>query len=345
MFGEQSDNWLPENRARIEEALSRLSGRMEERCAVFDFDNTCVFRDIGQAFFRLQLRDLRFRLAPEALEALLPECAAEVDGRPWNTLRTALLDHYRVLRPLIRRGDGTEARKHPAAAPFMALFLRLVQAGRGLPELGPGFAIALSAKAQAGFTLAELRRQCAHTLDVVRAEPLSADAFTAELPAPLGTVRAEYATGLRPFPEMRDLMRLFQEHGLCCRIVSASGEWLVRTAAPLLGFPLAPEDIFGVRLRLGPDELVLPEDADDYPLPFRAGKCAIIDRCIRSRPWFVAGDAETDYEMLTRPEPVLRLLINRKSGGLLASLHQRPDVLVQGLDQCRGCFRPSRESI
>ncbi len=49
--------------------------------------------------------------------------------------------------------------------------------------------------------------------------------------------------------------------------------------------------------------------------------------------------------MLTRPEPAIRLLINRRQSGLIASLYPRPDILLQGIDQSAGCFRPSSETV
>ena len=55
-------NWLPGNYARIQAALAALPPPAERGlalAAVFDFDNTCVFRDIGQALFRVQMLHLR----------------------------------------------------------------------------------------------------------------------------------------------------------------------------------------------------------------------------------------------------------------------------------------------
>ena len=83
----------------------------------------------------------------------------------------------------------------------------------------------------------------------------------------------------------------------------------------------------------------------DYPLTYREGKNEIIDRFISARPWFVAGDADTDYDMLTRPGVSIRLLINRNLSGLIAELYDRPDILLQGIDQSSGSFRPSSETL
>ena len=341
-------NWCPENYARIREALGCLPEGGGPLAAVFDFDNTCVFRDIGQAVFRAQLADLRFRIAPETLAALIPENGPDGDpaleGRPWTGLRAAALEHYRTLWPYIQTGRIAEAQATPAYPAFTALLYWLAASARRSEALGPRYVLGLLARLQAGHRLSELREFCADVLNRALAEPLAEAEFAARLPEPLGVIAAAYPTGFAPFADMRDLMRVLQARGVACSVVSASSEWLVRTAAPLLGFPLAPDHIFGVRANMAGD-LVLPEDAPDYPITWRAGKNEVIDRFIRRRPWLVAGDADTDYDMLTRPDAELRLVINRRLGGRIAELYRRPDILVQGIDLERGCFCPSRETV
>ncbi|MCL1979892.1 MAG: hypothetical protein FWG62_02315, partial [Proteobacteria bacterium] len=98
-----------------------------------------------------------------------------------------------------------------------------------------------------------------------------------------------------------------------------------------------------VRLDMG--EVVTISDPLDYPVTYREGKTEIIRRWIDARPVLVAGDADTDYEMLTLPEVDIRLLLNRQQPGLIASLYEDQQVLVQGLDLTTGRFRPARESI
>ncbi len=343
-------NWRPENYARIQEALARLAAGQRGAgtralCAVFDFDNTCIFRDIGQAVFRVQLLELRYRISPETLALLIPAEGEAMAGRPWGLLRGSILEHYQKLWPLIQAGKQAEAKASPAYQPFVALFYWLVANARSASNLGPRYVLSLLAKLQAGHTLQELHAMCLRILDQVRQEPLADKTLQVQLPEPLGVISTSYPTGLRPFNEMQALMRLFQSHGLRCCVVSASSEWLVQSTAPVLGFPLEPADIFGVRTQMGAGDLVLPEAAADYPLTYRAGKNEIIDHFIKASPWFVAGDAVTDYDMLTRPGATLRLLINRNLSGLIAELYHRPDILLQGVDQRSGSFRPSSETL
>jgi len=73
----------------------------------------------------------------------------------------------------------------------------------------------------------------------------------------------------------------------------------------------------------------------------------------------VAGDALTDYEMLVGfPATEVRLVINRNKGGLLAGLYAealavdtsastaaKVRTLLQGRDENRCAFRPSRATV
>lgn len=348
----QAGNWCADNFSRIQQALSRLDakGRDAEHAqrppfAVFDFDNTCIFRDIGQAMFRVQLLELHYRIDPATLATLLPAQGVSLGGKPWQLLRGAILHHYQELWPLLQAGQHEEARGKPAYRHFTTLLTWFIGKARSVPELGPCYILSLLAKLQAGHSLGELRAFCTQVLRQVQQEPLSVRQLHTQLPEPLGEISAQYPTGLQPFAEMRELMALLQGHGLRCYVVSASSEWLVKTAAARLAFPLAEDDIFGVRTQMAAGDVVLPEAAKGHPLTYRSGKNEVIDRYIGGTPWLTAGDADTDYDMLTRPGVTLRLLINRQLSGLIAELYQHPDILLQGIDQRSGRFRPSRESV
>ncbi len=165
-----------------------------------------------------------------------------------------------------------------------------------------------------------------------------------EAAEPLGPIQASHPLGLQPHPEMLSLMHRLQGLGIDCAILSASTEWLVEEAARLLGFPVAPERIFGIRVALDARGRLTTGDPDDYPVTYRQGKAEVIRRFLPGRPVLVAGDADTDYEMLTLPEVDIRLLVNRNQSGLISTLYQDPRILLQGLDQATGRFRPFRES-
>nr|WP_275888418.1 haloacid dehalogenase-like hydrolase [Desulfobulbus alkaliphilus] len=144
---------------------------------------------------------------------------------------------------------------------------------------------------------------------------------------------------------MDDLMRMLAQAGIDSYVISASTEWLVAEAIQQLGFPVPEERIFGIRVRIDDQGLLTADNVADYPVTFREGKAEIIRRFIARPLILVAGDADTDYEMLTLPDVPVRILINRNQPGLISSLYQDPRILLQGLDLRSGRFRPHRESI
>jgi phosphoserine phosphatase len=200
-------------------------------------------------------------------------------------------------------------------------------------------------KLLAGFSTAELRHLAVEVVQAVRREPLREETLTVAAPEPIGRIEASYPLGLHAHPEMLALMHSLANLGIERYVISASTEWLVEGAAKLLGFPVDPAHIFGIRVRLEEGEVLAIDDPAAYPVTFREGKAEIIGKWISGRPVLVAGDADTDFEMLTLPGVDIRLLINRRQSGLISSLYQDPRVFLQGLDLNSGRFRPSRESI
>jgi phosphoserine phosphatase len=340
-------NWHPENLARITDTLSSLANQSfaAKPVAIFDFDNTCIFRDIGQAVFRFQVQHLRYRISPEELAAILPPETKELAGRPMAAIRATLLDAYRSLWPMIQAGQSLLARQKPTYPLFATLLLWCTDMARKTEHLGPRYVLPFMGKMLAGFTTAELRQLAQEVVEQVGKEPLVEERLAVEAPHPIGSISASYPLGLHAYPEMKALMDQLAAQGIERYVISASTEWLVEGAAPMLGFAVDADHIFGIRVRLADQERLTIDDVPAYPTTFREGKAQIILEQIKGTPVLVAGDADTDYEMLTLPGVPIRLLINRRQNGLIASLYQQPDILLQGIDLTRGCFRPSRDSI
>jgi len=340
-------NWHPDNLASITTTLRALVAQRPTppAVAIFDFDNTCIFRDIGQATFRFQIKHLRYRIRPEELEAILPQGEGELAGRPLAAIRSLLVQAYRDLWPLIECGQQAQAKQRPAYPLFAALLHWCTDMARKDERFGPRYVLPFMGKLLAGFTIDEVRQLAVEVVEQVGNEPLSVERFSVEAPAPIGRIEADSPTGLHPYPEMRGLMERLADAGVERYVISASTEWLVEGAAPLLGFPIDATHIFGIRVRLEAGDRLTIDDADAYPTTYRQGKTEVIHRFITGTPILVAGDADTDYEMLTLPGVKLRLLINRKQSGIISRLYQQPDILLQGIDLCRGHFRPSHDSI
>ncbi|MGE4558973.1 MAG: hypothetical protein AB7E77_02125 [Desulfobulbus sp.] len=341
------DNWLPENLAQITDKLARIADQTfaAKPVAIFDFDNTCIFRDIGQAAFRFQLQHLRYRISPGELASILPPENDELADRPLAAIRATLLDTYGRLWPLIQEGRIDFARQTPDYPLFATLLLWCTDMARKAPHLGPRYVLPFMGKMLAGFTTGELRQLAGEVIDQVEREPLVEQRLEIEAPHPIGRISAGYPLGLHAYPEMRVLMERLAAQNIERYVISASTEWLVEGAAPRLGFAVDADHTYGIRVRLTGEERLTIDDFPSYPTTYREGKAEIITQRIKGTPVLVAGDADTDYEMLTLPDVAIRLLINRQQSGLIASLYRQPGILLQGVDLTKGCFRPSRDSI
>lgn len=344
---DDAGNWFPENLARIDERLALIAAQPStvRPVAVFDFDNTCIFRDVGQAVFRHQLRHLHYRLIPEQLAAILPPPEGELAGRPLAAIVVTLIDTYRALFPLLLTGRTDQALRLPEARLFAALLLWFTDQARRDERLGPRYVLPFMAKLLAGFTTDELRFLAVEVVDAAGREPLIEETLAVEAPAPIGRIEASQPLGMHPYPEMLALMRRLAGLGIERYVISASAECLVEGAARWFGFPVDADHIFGIRVRLDAGEVLTIGDPHAYPVTYREGKADIITGLIGARPMLVAGDADTDYEMLTLPEVDIRLLLNRRQRGLIGSLYEDPRILLQGLDLTEGRFRPARESV
>ncbi|MDD2464562.1 MAG: hypothetical protein PHI97_11250 [Desulfobulbus sp.] len=343
----QEGNWLPENLARITTSLSKIADQSfaAKPVAIFDFDNTCIFRDIGQALFRFQVQHLCYRIKPGELAAILPQETGELAGIPVSFIRSTLLAAYTNLWPLIQQGHIESAQQTSDYALFATLLLWCTDMARKAEHLGPRYVLPFMGKMLSGFTTNELRQLAQEVVDKVVLEPLVEETLEVEAPQPIGRISASYSLGLHAYPEMLALMQQLEALGIERYVISASTEWLVEGAAPRLGFAVDADHIYGIRVQLAEGDRLTINDSPAYPTTYREGKAEIITRRIKGTPVLVAGDADTDYEMLTLPDVPIRLLINRRQSGLIASLYQSPGVLLQGVDLTKGCFRPSRDSI
>ncbi|NLX17929.1 MAG: hypothetical protein GXY53_01405 [Desulfobulbus sp.] len=340
-------NWFPENLTCIMDwiAAVTIQPRANPPAAVFDFDNTCIFRDIGQAVFRFQLQRLQYRLIPEQLAAILPHADIQLDGRPLPVIVATLVETYRTLFPLLIFGRNKQAARLPQAKLFTALLLWFTDQARKDDRLGPRFVLPFMAKLLAGFTTDELRFFAIEVVQAAQSEALTEEWMQAEAPEPIGRIETSFPLGLHPYPEMLALMHKLAAQGVERYVISASAEWLVEGAVSWLGFPVPADHIYGIRVGLDSGEVLTIQDPSGYPVTYREGKAAIISHLLKDRPLLVAGDADTDYEMLTLPGAEIRLLINRRQSGLISNLYTDPGILLQGLDLANGRFRPSRETV
>ncbi|MDX1881241.1 haloacid dehalogenase-like hydrolase [Mycolicibacterium sp. 141076] len=323
----QNSAWYGDNRDRIDAMLAKLgtcgaAGSVTKGAplALFDWDNTIVKNDIGDATFFWMVRNGKLRapadgnwastsafLTPPAVAALARACAAAKPGQPMPTdTDTACADELVSVYT-----DAKTKAGEPAFAGFNAR------------RMEPAYAWA--AQMQAGWREAEV----VEFAKTARKENLDAPAGTEQ------KVGSSTQTGwVRYYPQMRDLVETLHANGFDVRIISASAEPVARVWAEELDIPA--DHVMGVRTEHDGDVLtsrLVPcggEPAITYIEGKRCrvneevfgvtGPAAFTQQPEPKRAAFAAGDSDTDVTFLT-DATALRLVLNRNKTELMCTAY------------------------
>lgn len=276
MSAELSGRWLPEVATRLGELLT--SGLERHRCepdaqhppvAVFDFDNTCIQNDIGEAFHRYMATELLYDLDGEFLAQLHPDDGRERIASLWAAHKTSPDDE----------------------AVRSALRLAIIAAyDRHMAREGKGPTYQWQVTLLAGLHEAQVDAAARGCIEAALREPLGRERVALE-----DGLRVELCYGVRRYPEIEALMRLLERHGVEVWICSASSRWIVAPLAERFGIPAervlsAEVEVDAVTRRLSARSM--------RPHAFSAGKVELIDQRIGYRPLLCVGDSMTDLEML-----------------------------------------------
>ncbi|CDO90921.1 HAD family hydrolase [Mycobacterium triplex] len=340
--GDASDNgcrtlaadpgWYGDNRDRLNAMISHLGscGKLEPEAddpplAVFDWDNTMVKNDGGDATFFWMVRNSKVRQPPggnwsETSQYLTAPAAAELasacgalapPGEPLPTGTNAGCADELV-------SIASDRQTRTGAAAF---------AGYNHRRINPS--AAWGSQLLAGWTEADING-------------FSEAARRENLEAPEGTEQQVGSTRqigwVRYYAQMRDLVATLQANGFDVRIISASPEPVVRVWAADLG--IAADHVMGTRTEHDGDVLTsrLASCGGEPSIPFNEGKrCRINEQVfgIRGpsafdqsaeprRQVFGAGDSDGDVTF-TADATALRLVINRNQIELMCRAYANPD--------------------
>jgi HAD superfamily phosphoserine phosphatase-like hydrolase len=175
--------------------------------------------------------------------------------------------------------------------------------------------------------------------DKVRRDKASGYAWAAQVMAglPEDVVRhraADFARTFVPehlYPSMKTLLGEAKARGCETWIVSASNQWIVEAAAPLLG--LEPSHAVGIRVAVEAGKLTSKVVA---PVTYKAGKVSAIAKFIGRDPTLVTGDSFGDVEMLASALHVGLLVQHDYSDRSLLALARASGWLVQPLPLVQG---------
>ncbi|ACC43288.1 lipoprotein [Mycobacterium marinum M] len=324
--------WYGDNRDRINEMIGRLgscgkSGSVADGApvALFDWDNTMVRNDIGNATLFWMIRNSKVRqpaagdwtstspyLTPPAASALAAACGGlAAPGQPLPTgseigCADELISVY------------TNEKTRSGAAAFAGFNHRRMQP-----------ADAWAAQLLAGWTEAEVTG----FVTAARQENLDA-AENAE--QTVGST--QQIAWVRYYSQMRDLVATLQANGFDVRIISASAEPVVRVWAADVG--IAADHVMGVRTEHDGEVLTarLAQCGGEPSIPFNEGKrCRVNEQVFGvagpaafdqlpegRRQSFAAGDSNGDATFLT-DATALRLVINRNKIELMCRAYADAD--------------------
>ncbi|WP_434588121.1 haloacid dehalogenase-like hydrolase [Streptomyces sp. A5-4] len=328
--------WYGANRASIQQLIDtygRCGRAAEDRrppVAVFDWDNTVIKNDVGDATMFWLLRNSKIRRP------------ADRDWRSTSRYLTA-----------------------PAAADLSAACDATARPGRPLPtrtatgcadEIRTIYSEGETTGGEAAFVGFDHRRmepQYAWAAQLLRgwttrqAESFAAAARAENLAAPVGAVQrvgsAEVTGWVRYYDQQRDLVRTLQKAGFDVWITSASPEPVVDVWARGAGIDAA--HALGIRNATERGRLTAHlagcgtvRDGEDSMITYIDGKRCWINREIfgvrgaaaeriqpaHRRQVFAAGDSDTDISFL-RDATGLRLVLNRNKSEIMCRAYDNAD--------------------
>ncbi|MBT2442289.1 haloacid dehalogenase-like hydrolase [Streptomyces sp. ISL-36] len=324
----KSDGWHGDNRARLQELIdAHCRAKGAEPVAVFDWDNTVIKNDVGDATMFWLLRNSRIR-PPEKDD--------------WRTTSRHLTDEA---ADALAGACPTGVRTLPTATDMRCADEILSVYAQGVTTTGQ--------KAFAGFDHRRMEPQYAWLAQLLRGwttrqvASFAAAARTENLAAPVGAeqrVGTGTVTGwVRYYDQQRDLVRTLQRAGFDVWIVSASPEPVVDVWAQGVG--IEPSHALGIRNTTEHGRLTARlkgcgsvPDAEDSMITYIDGKRCWINQEIfgvrgraaeqvqpaHLRQVFAAGDSDTDVTFL-HDATGLRLVLNRNKNELMCRAYDNSD--------------------
>lgn len=284
----QPGSWRPDVRAALEDLIPRVGRHAPgydpaaPPFAVFDWDQTVIRHDIGDALFLYQIEALGFAIDHDDFWTHLDASAPDL-----RDIAARLRDEAHAARP-----DA------PGYAVWRDAFIQgYLKSG----QLDPQEGFPWQTRILAGLTPAEVHR-------------LTHEVMARELTLPLGTreviVEGQAFTfhqGVRPYAEVLDLITVLEAQGIEAWVVSATNIWAVQAMAEHVG--VNPARVIGMRTRVV-DGIITGELDGEAVATW--GKVSAIQRYIHPtrRPVLVAGDNITDLPMLEYSADT-RLVIDR----------------------------------
>ena len=324
--------WVGDNRERLDAMMDELSPKNGEGAdapvAIFDWDNTVIKNDVGDAVLFWMLRHDKVLqpptwaatsplLTPAAAAALTSACASiAAPGEPLATSRpenAACADEIVTVY--------TTAATTAGDAAF---------AGWDYRTMEPAYA--WLTQLQGGHSYADLRGFADAAID---------EALAAEIGATqtIGTT-AGISAWLRVYPQIEDLIGALQDNKFDVWVLSASSQPVVEAFAARVG--VRPTHVIGIRAVLKDGKATydlqgcgsVPDGANTMITYIEGKRCWMNQEIFgiegaaaeevqnekKKRPVFGAGDSDTDVSFM-QDATALRLALNRNKKELMCNAY------------------------
>ena len=327
--------WINENSAKIDQMINIFGSnnpnydKNNKPIALFDWDNTMIKNDIGDAFFAWMLKNGKIIQPPgknwknvspffteNAIKSLSQLSEKYSENKPLPTgSDLKLADELFSIYSDQKTTDGENAFKnfnHHTMEPSYALVAQIM----------------------AGY-------------DKKQIEEFISMAIKDKLNAPIGSKskvgsKFEIAGYIRVYDEMKTLIQNLESNGFEVWIITASPELVVKVFAKIAGFN--PEHVIGIRNKLDKNGICTYEIQDCEPdvlensmITYKKGKNCWIKKVIFNlkgdelkktqfpeRVKFCAGDSDTDLYFIKECHE-LRLAIDRHKKGLMCHAFHNKD--------------------
>lgn len=342
---------------------------------VLDWDQTCAHFDVEEATMRYQLSNLRFKMTKEQFAGLLKD---EINGvtklsPDYNSILLKdinadliadynyLYDNYEGLGGKTKLED---IQKTPQYNDFIAKVAFLYDGYCETPGIEATYGYPWVLYLFAGHTENEVRALTNEAIHFELNNKLGKLKWQtpANFQTKAGAISYSYKTGLRVYPEMQNLIDVFESNGIDVFVVSASYKPVVEVFSGIgnYGYNVPADRVIAMELALK-DGIIQPHYKEGWVQTQRMGKVEAIKMKIQDElgknydPLFSAADSDGDYEMSTEfPGMKLTLIFNRVKGGDIGIISKKaveqqgqdnPRFILQGRDENLGMLIPRSETI
>lgn len=347
--------------------------------AVFDWDNTTIINDIGEATFTYQIMNLQFKMTPEEFDkAIRTNLPADNFGESWNNKDGGSVNIDKIAADLTsdytyiyNNYSGFKGQKSLDDIKATDQYKDFAAKLRYLYEaVGDTFSSDISypwvTYLYAGFTSEEVHQLTEKSIDYAQADELVYETW--ESPATLkgqaGQVSVKFKRGIRAVKEMQDLYKTLMDNGIDVYVCSASYIDVIIPYATnaKYGYNVDKDKITAMMLSKTDKGVIKPELDSNYAQTQGKGKTETIKKLIASKhnnaePILIAGDSNGDYAMMTDFANLqVGVIFNRvrdtsKGIGKLSKEAAEtydsasPKYFLQGRDENKGVLLHGRETI